>query len=157
MLSNDLLKEIDVLFSDVFDIILALEENNLKTHGLNGVTIKELHLIHKIDVLTKKNKIADPKTLIKELSITKGTLSVATTRLIKKNLIKKIEIDGDKRKVGYLLTENSLPLITLHDNWHEKLVNHVVNNIDEVEAKALHSALSKINQVLLSDEFDSPR
>lgn len=141
---DNLVDELDYLFSEVFDIIVNQEEANLKEKGLTNVTLKELHLICKIDDLNKRGLVADPKRLLKELRITKGTLSVATTRLTNKELLKKIQIGGDKRRIAFEVTDKSDFIIDLHHKWHHRLIQVATHAMSEQEAIALNKALKNI-------------
>ncbi len=146
-MQSNLREMLDQEFVEVFDLILDDEERYLKQLGVN-LTLKEVHLLAKIDLLSKQKQLVYPKDLIESLNITKGTLSIATTKLIKKNYVIKNNVLNDKRKIHFSLADEAIDVVKKHNKWHEQLINNVVSEIDENQAKALYETLKIINKNL---------
>ncbi len=139
---------INKTFTDLFDMILRSENDNLKDMGLKDLTVTELHLIEKLKDLQEKEPSVNPKMLMESLSITKGTLSIATTKLIKKNYIEKIVDSTDARKIYFTLKPKAEYAIELHQKWHDDLLLVAFKGMDQKEMEQVEVILNNIKNNL---------
>ncbi len=139
---------INKTFTDLFDMILRSENDNLKDMGLKDLTVTELHLIEKLKDLQEKEPSVNPKMLMESLSITKGTLSIATTKLIKKNYIEKIVDSTDARKIYFTLKPKAEYAIELHQKWHDDLLLVAFKGMDQTEMEQVEVILNNIKNNL---------
>lgn len=140
--------EINKTFVDLFDLIVRKESENLKNMGLKDLTINELHLITKIKELQELGHMVKPKMLMDEIGITKGTLSISTTKLIKKNYIEKISDSTDARKIYFILKPKADYAIDLHEKWHQALVNAAFKGMDTKRMGEIEDLLNNIKDNL---------
>ncbi len=140
--------KINKTFTDLFDMILRSENDNLKNMGLKDLTVTELHLIEKIKELQEKEPSVKPKMLMESLGITKGTLSISTTKLIKKNYIEKIVDSTDARKIYFTLKPKAEYALDLHQKWHDNLVLVAFEGMSEKEMEQVEGILNNIKDNL---------
>ncbi len=140
--------EINKTFTDLFDLILKKENDNLKDMGLKDLTITELHLIEKVKELQETESSVKPKMLMEKLGITKGTLSISTTKLIKKNYIEKVIDSTDARKIYFTLKPKAEYALELHQKWHDDLVLVAFKGMSETEMEQVEIILNNIKNNL---------
>ncbi|MFV0287863.1 MAG: MarR family winged helix-turn-helix transcriptional regulator [Mycoplasmatales bacterium] len=140
----DLKKEINDSCIQIFDFVLQEEYSNLKNMGLKELTLNELHLLVKIKELKKLKAEVNPKDLTEQLNITKGTLSIYTTKLINKNYIERKFDLGDRRKINLILKPKAEYAIKLHDEWHEKFINIALQGLNNKEQEKVNIVLKNI-------------
>ncbi len=140
-------ENISTHFEKIFNKILKDEEETLKNQGLKELTLNELHLLVKIDDLSKQGQF-EIKDLIDELNLTKGTVSTSINRLVNKNYIIKEHDVFDKRKIILKLKPKAQYAIKLHRDWHHLLVQKALNGLSQKESEVLLLALKNINSII---------
>jgi len=133
-------KVLNELFIDVFNQILILEERALAKESTLDVTMTEIHVLEAI-------KKCDPPTMgtvSKKLMITMGTLTTSVNRLVEKGYVTRYRNENDRRVVLLHLTEKGEEVFELHENFHEKLINAALKDLEDREDLTL--ALESIHR-----------
>jgi len=135
--------ELNDFFVNCFYSILKNEENTMSKYADN-LSIGEIHLIEAIS-RTKDNNGTNVSKL---LNITLGSLTVAATTLINKGYITRKRDDNDKRISRLYLTDEGVYINKKHIEFHNNMINGILENIDDKECDVLVSALDKINKFM---------
>jgi len=143
-------KVINELFVDVFNQILILEERALAKASHFDVTMTEIHVIEAI------NKCV-PSTMgivSKKLMITLGTLTTSVNRLVEKGYVTRFRNEDDRRVVFLSLTEKGEEIFSLHEAFHEELMNAALKDLEGREdlTLALESILRFFKRLQESKE-----
>lgn|SRR5690554_2784005 len=140
-------KLLNTLLVELFNHILLLEERNLKTRGLKNLTMTEVHIIEAI----KKVEYPSMGEVAAKLMVTIGTLSTSINRLVQKGYVKSTRSEKDRRVVLLSLTEKGEEVFQIHESFHEKMINKVLEhshlNDDELLISSLHKLLEFFNEL----------
>ena len=86
------------LLVDLFNHILLIEEKNLRDHGVT-LSMTEVHILENIEKSESKMMSA----IAKRLMVTQGTLTVSTSKLVKKGYVERLKNEkdnlGESRKI----------------------------------------------------------
>lgn len=134
----------------VFRNINTVEERALRTEEYKDVTINDIHVIEAIGMEEQKNMT----TVAKSLHVTTGTLTISINSLVKKNYVERVRSEEDRRVVLVSLTEKGKKAFLHHRQFHDKLVNEIVEQLSDEEKRVLEKALNRINQFFLSNVKD---
>ncbi|MDE7284753.1 MAG: MarR family transcriptional regulator [Lachnospiraceae bacterium] len=134
----------------VFRNINTVEEQALRTEEYKDVTINDIHVIEAIGMEEQKNMT----TVAKSLHVTTGTLTISINSLVKKNYVERVRSEEDRRVVLVSLTEKGKKAFLHHRQFHDKLVNEIVEQLSDEEKHVLEKALNRINQFFLSNARD---
>ena len=134
----------------IFRNINTIEEQALRTEEYKDVTINDIHVIEAIGMEEQKNMT----TVAKSLHVTTGTLTISINSLVKKNYVERVRSEEDRRVVLVSLTEKGKKAFLHHRQFHDKLVNEIVEQLSDEEKRVLEKALNRINQFFLSKARD---
>ena len=134
----------------IFRNINTVEEQALRTEEYKDVTINDIHVIEAIGMEEQKNMT----TVAKSLHVTTGTLTISINSLVKKNYVERVRSEEDRRVVLVFLTEKGKKAFLHHRQFHDKLVNEIVEQLSDEEKHVLEKALNRINQFFLSNARD---
>ena len=134
----------------IFRNINMVEEQALRTEEYKDVTINDIHVIEAIGMEEQKNMT----TVAKSLHVTTGTLTISINSLVKKNYVERVRSEEDRRVVLVSLTEKGKKAFLHHRQFHDKLVNEIVEQLSDEEKHVLEKALNSINQFFLSNARD---
>ena len=134
----------------IFRNINTVEEQALRTEEYKDVTINDIHVIEAIGMEEQKNMT----TVAKSLHVTTGTLTISINSLVKKNYVERVRSEEDRRVVLVSLTEKGRKAFLHHRQFHDKLVNEIVEQLSDEEKHVLEKALNRINQFFLSNARD---
>lgn len=134
----------------IFRNINTVEEQALRTEEYKDVTINDIHVIEAIGMEEQKNMT----TVAKSLHVTTGTLTISINSLVKKNYVERVRSEEDRRVVLVSLTEKGKKAFLHHRQFHDKLVNEVVEQLSDEEKRVLEKALNRINQFFLFNARD---
>ncbi len=144
---DDALFIINKLMADIFYDILKIEEIAIKNSSFDDVSVSEIHTIEAIGLFDRKTM----GEIAKRLGITVGTLTVAINHLVKKGYVQRFRTQDDRRVVKVGLTKKGRVLFRLHDNFHKKAAKESMCGLNDIEIRALASALSKVHAFLLKN------
>lgn len=133
------------LFRDVMDI----EQKAIITQEYKDLTNNDMHVIEAIGTDAPKNMSA----IAKELSVTVGTLTIAMNSLVKKGYVIRERGQEDRRIVYISLSEKGLKAHEHHAQFHQKMIESIMEGMDGEETKVLVSALMKLNRWFRSEEI----
>ena len=145
---EETLAVINQLLVDVFNDILIIEENALKSGQFNDVSVTEVHTVEEIGMYEPKSM----SEIAKNLNITVGTLTVAINNLVKKGYCERYRSDNDRRVVKVGLTKKGRLLYRVHEKFHADMVKTAIFDLTEEEDLALRKSLSKLN-VFLKEKY----
>ena len=141
------LKQINELLVIVYNDIIDLEEKQLKAENFSDLSIKEIHTIDKIGMYKKKTAT----DVAKELSVTLGTLTTAIDKLVKKGYVERLRSEDDKRVVKLGLTKKGRLVYRAHESFHHKMINQVIEGMNDDEVSALTSGLKNLHSFLIKE------
>lgn len=142
----DINSALNELLVKTFRNINEIEERAIRTGEYKDVTPNDIHVIEAIGMGEKKNM----STVAKTLHVTTGTLTISINSLVKKNYVERVRSEEDRRVVLVSLTEKGRKAFLHHQQFHEKLVNAIVEQLSEEEQLVLEKALMRINQFFFS-------
>jgi len=136
---------------EAFNEILKSEEISLNK-GFRNLSVKEMHVI---EVVCEGEKTGEnmANILAKKLKVTAGTLTTAVSQLEKKGYLKRERDINDKRIVRITSTESGKEAQEYHRRFHEKMVNAILENLNEEETAVLVKALGHVTDFFRA-EYD---
>lgn len=127
-----------MLFNDIMD----MENKALITGSLKEISINDVHIIDAIGLREPKNM----STVAKAMSVTVGTLTTAINNLVKKGYVSRVRSAEDKRVVLLSLTDKGIAAYRKHDAFHRKMVQTVMDGLQDDELEVLVSAMEKLQR-----------
>ena len=122
---DDTRHTLNELLVDLFNYILLIEEKNLRDQGVK-LSMTEVHILEAIQKSESKMMSAVAKSLMG----TQGTLTVSTSKLVKKGYVERVKDERDKRIVRLKLTDKANQVLEIHDNFHEEMIDKLLNELD---------------------------
>lgn len=113
------------LLVDLFNFILLIEEKNLQDQGVK-LSMTEVHILEAVE----KSPSNMMSAIAKRLMVTQGTLTVSTTKLVKKGYLERCKDESDKRIVRLVLTDKAKNVLKTHNDFHEKMIDRLLNELD---------------------------
>ncbi len=99
-----------------------------------------------IDYIGNKNQI-NMKEFIDYFNLTPGTATRIIDQLVKKNLILRESMDGDRRKVGLKLTEFGLIIYFKQKEIEKGEIKKVLDVLSDDDIENLIRILKKVNKI----------
>ena len=130
----------------LFRDITMIEEKAIRTDEYANLTTNDMHVIEAIGTGAVKNM----STVAKALSVTTGTLTIAVNGLVKKGFVNRVRSEEDRRVVLVSLSNKGNKAYAHHKQFHEKMINAIVENLPEEEKIVLEKSLSKLNKFFKS-------
>ncbi len=124
----------------LFNEILDVEHKALISESFKEISINDMHIIDAIGRKEPKNM----STVAKAMSVTVGTLTTAINNLVKKGYVSRVRSSEDKRVVLLSLTEKGEAAYERHAEFHRKMVQTVMDGLEDREMEVLVGALQKI-------------
>lgn len=137
-------REINHYLTSIFNNVLIIEETSLRSSRFSDVSIKEMHTI---DVIGE-NKDCTPSQIARALMVTLGTVTTSLNNLERKGYVERTRSTKDRRVVHLSLTRQGRLLYRLHKRFHDSMVRHVTEGMDEVEYQVMKKGLLKLHQFL---------
>lgn len=132
-------KVINELLVEVFHHILSIEGQMLRERGVD-LSMNEVHVIEAIT----KTQEPTMTNIAAKLRVTVGTLTTAINRLVKKGYVDRNRDKDDKRKVYVYLTQKAYSIMKKHDEFHEEMINAVIEELNLEEDNVLLRSLTNI-------------
>lgn len=105
----------------------------------------EVHLISAIF----NHKEANASELAQVLGITNGAVTQVANKLVKKGLIERYKLPGNKKETYFLCTEQGEKVHYGHEDYHKKILVEAMKYIDSLEhdkVEAIDTFLNKVNE-----------
>ena len=122
---DDTRHTLNELLVDLFNYILLIEEKNLRDQGVK-LSMTEVHILEAI----QKSESKMMSAVAKSLMVTQGTLTVSTSKLVKKVYVERVKDERDKRIVRLKLTDKANQVLEIHENFHEEMIDKLLNELD---------------------------
>ncbi len=135
---------INTLLVSIFNSVLKIESKALLEGPFDDISITEVHTIDAIGLHSTKNM----SEVAKQLDITLGTLTTSINNLVKKKYVNRTKDSVDKRVVLISLTSKGRYLYRVHNNFHSKVVETVLEGVTDKEQEVLLSALNHLQNFL---------
>ena len=126
----------------LFNEIMELEEQAIITEEYKDITNNDMHIIEAVGLGDGNNM----STIAKKLGITVGSLTTSMNSLVNKKYAVRHRSEEDRRIVNIQLTEKGEKAYHHHANFHKKMVEAVVETLDEEEIPVLTKALDNLYQ-----------
>lgn len=137
---NETRRTLNELLVNLFNNILAIEENNLRLQGVD-ISMTEVHILEAI-VKSDSNMMS---AVAKYLMVTQGTLTVSAAKLEKKGYVKRIKDDEDRRVVRLMITDKAKNVLEVHNQFHDQMIDKIVNELDIEEEQELLRSLQRVS------------
>ena len=135
------LPEIDRFLTAIYRDILWLEEQELRSGEECDLTVTELHILDKIG----EDQGCTMSEAAERLGVTLATLTAAANRLEKKGYLQRERSNTDRRTVYLTLTNRGRAARRIHDRFHRRLCEAVVEGMTESERDVLLKGLRNLN------------
>ena len=138
----DIISTLNELLVKLFRNINVIEERAIRTGEYRDVTANDMHVIEAIGTEEAKNMTR----VARSLDVTTGTLTIAVNSLVKKGYVDRVRSEEDRRVVLISLSEKGKRAYLHHRQFHDRMINVVVEELTEEEQQVLEKALRKLNQ-----------
>jgi len=129
---------------NIFDNILKTEEAAIGKSRFKDLTVTEIHVVEAIGINTKKSMTE----IATSLKITVGTLTTSINRLVKKGYVDRRRQESDKRVVRVFLTPKGKSAYMEHENFHSKMVERMVEDLNLDNQLLLIQSLRQIKRYM---------
>lgn len=146
---NDTRRTLNELLVNLFNNILAIEENNLRKQHVE-LSMTEVHILEAI-VKSESNMMS---VVAKYLMVTQGTLTVSVSKLEKKGYVERIKDDEDRRVVRLVITDKARAVLEVHDEFHAQMIDKIVNELDIEEEQELLRSLQRVS-VFFKEKYNN--
>lgn len=140
---NHMLNEVLVR---LFRNINVIEERAICTGDYKDVTANDMHVIEAIDMEEARNMTS----VARSLGVTTGTLTIAVNSLVKKGYVERVRSEADRRVVLVSLSEKGKKAYLHHRQFHEQMIEAIVEELSEEEQAVLEKALVKLDRFFRS-------
>ena len=135
-------KTLNDILVKLFNDLMEIEEKCLISGEFMNISGNDMHIIEAIGLGTGNNM----STIAKKLGITVGSLTTSMNSLVNKKYAIRHRSEEDRRIVNIQLTEKGEKAYHHHANFHKKMVEAVVETLDEEEIPVLTKALDNLYQ-----------
>ena len=124
------------VFLKFFLYVKKLENAFLSRGEFKDLSISEIHTISRVGVKYSKT-VSD---LAVAMGVTVSTMTTGINRLLKKGYINKVRSKTDRRIIFVNLTSVGEKAFLAHEQFHEEVVNEVIEKIDPQDVRSLSGA-----------------
>ena len=89
-------------------------------------------------------------SVARSLGVTTGTLTIAVNSLVKKGYVERARSEEDRRVVLVSLSEKGKRAYLHHRQFHEQMIEAIVEELSEEEQAVLEKALVKLDRFFRS-------
>lgn len=139
-MKSDIREVLNDLLVNIFNHILSVEEAFHKQHGIK-LSMSEIHTLEAIDRSEGKTM----GEVAKRLRITQGTLTVNINRLTNKGYVYRVQDENDRRIYRLKLMDKSKHVLSVHQMFHDQLINEVLHELSDDEKALLVDSLGQVN------------
>lgn len=135
------------LLVDIFNDILTIEQEALRSGEFKDISVTEIHTIEAISMYEERTM----SEVASNLGITVGTLTTAIGHLVKKGYVERKRTEEDRRVVRVKLTKRGKLAYRIHEKFHSDMVKETISGLTEEEEQVLVSSLEKLNEFFKSN------
>ena len=144
------IKVVNELLVELFNDILTVEREALKTSRFSDLSITEMHVLEAIGMTSRTmTEVAE------QLGVTVGTLTTSINRLVKKEYVLRERSLEDRRFVQITLSKKGKLAYRVHEAFHEKMVRTMTDQLSEDDNEVLIASMQRLCQ-FFKDNYDVP-
>ena len=132
---------INNILVNLINEIWELEEKAIITEEFKDLTNNDMHVIEAIGLGDGNNM----SSIAKKLNITVGSLTTAMNSLVNKKYVVRKRSEEDRRVVFIGLTQKGKRAFSHHKEYHKKMTEAVLENLDEQEIPVLIKTLNGLS------------
>lgn len=136
-------ERLNAFFVQVFNRILALEEQALGHTGCKDLSVRGLHVLEAVSVLTEQGRNT-MSSIAEMLAISVGALTTSVNLLVRKGYLERQASFRDRRVTFVLLTDRGREAERLHREFHRELARSVGERLDEESLAVLMRSLEDL-------------
>ena len=142
MTNRDILNRelINHLLVRLFNQILDIESKYMVAHGVEDLSVSELHIIDAISSLSSPTM----STIASKATLTNGTITTAIKKLEAKGYVKRHKDQNDRRIIRVELTAKGTRVCKVHSEFHEEMVSRVCEDSDALDNELLIKSLQQL-------------
>ena len=125
----------------LFNEIIEIEEKAIITEEFKDISNNDMHIIEAIGLGEPRNM----SSLAKDMSVTVGTLTTAINSLVKKDYVRRVRSEKDRRVVLISLKEKGINAFYHHKQFHEDMIRATLDGLDEEQTRVLVKALTNLS------------
>lgn len=125
----------------LFNEIIEIEEKAIITEEFKDISNNDMHIIEAIGLGAPRNM----SSLAKDMSVTMGTLTTAINSLVKKDYVKRVRSEKDRRVVLISLKEKGVKAFYHHKQFHEDMIKATLEGLNEEQTRVLIKALTNLS------------
>ena len=142
----DIVSTLNEMLVKLFRSINVIEERAIRTGEYRDVTANDMHVIEAIGTEEAKNMTS----VARSLDVTTGTLTIAVNSLVKKGYVDRVRSEEDRRVVLISLSEKGKRAYLHHREFHDQMIDAVIEELTEEEQQVLERALRKLNKFFMA-------
>lgn len=129
------------MLSKLFNEIMHIEEKAVITEEFRDISNNDMHIIEAIGLGEPRNM----SSVARDMSVTVGTLTIAINNLVKKNYVKRVRSEKDRRVVLISLQEKGVKAFYHHKNFHDEMIRATLEGLDREQTEVLVRALGNLS------------
>ena len=131
---------INELLVEIFHRILAIENEGLRQQGVS-LSMSEVHVLEAISLVEEPSMT----NIAQKIGITVGSLTTAINTLYQKKYVTRKYDPSDRRKVLIALEPIALEALQKHDDFHQKMIDAIFEDLHVAEDEVLIQSLKKVS------------
>lgn len=136
MTRGESLEALNHFFVTTFNHILAWEERSVRSAGVSGLSVKELHVLEAVEELAKAGRNTMSQ-IAARMGITLGALTTAVNVLVRKGYLARGGDENDRRVVYASLTPSGEAALAIHEAFHRRMIGDIMAVLDDASLAAL--------------------
>lgn len=136
----DAYESINRVLVHLFNDIWELEEKAVITGEFKDLSNNDMHIIEAIGLGEGNNM----SSIARKLNITVGSLTTSMNSLVNKKYALRERSEEDRRVVYIRLTKKGEKAFRHHEEFHRKMVESVIESLEEEEIPVLAKALDGV-------------
>lgn len=138
-------RDLNCFFVQVFNKILAWEDQALTRIGARDLSVKELHVLEATSNLMQQGRNT-MTSIAEELSIRVSSLTTAVNTLVRKGYLLREGVPGDRRVIRIRLTQLGEQANRMHTEFHQRMIRSAVEQLSSAELDVLLHSLSGLDR-----------
>ncbi len=127
------------LLVGLFNYILYIEERNLKKSGVK-LSMNDVHILESIQKASDNSM----SHIAARIMVTQGTLTINVNKLVSKGYVERYQDEKDKRIKRLRITDKALPILEIHEQFHEKMIDQAIGKLGLEENGLLNETLENV-------------
>lgn len=137
----DITKKLNDILVSLFNSVLKMEEDAIKSSLNKNLSITEVHTLAAIGA----GKAKTMTQVATNLKISVSTLTTAINKLVDKKYVNRFRVPEDRRIVKIELTEEGTEAVKEHEEFHRNMISDVLSELSEEEQGILLQSLDNLH------------